>query len=124
MARRTIPSRVTARWVKRHDPCDEGLQAFKEVFPNGAAITKASVRKALANGLDVGWFLGSLIDEDDWTAVECGARDEYREWRNGRGDTEAMDAKYLDLTMARIKAYKRLLADKARTKKKKKKKSA
>lgn len=51
------PLKITLRLLHRHGACSAEKSKFKRVFPKGAPITAAAIRKAIKKGLSVNWLL-------------------------------------------------------------------
>lgn len=48
--------RVTVKWLEKMKACNQQVQLFEELFPKGAAFTRANLIKAAKGGLDIRWF--------------------------------------------------------------------
>jgi len=58
--------RITADLLRKMHACHTQVSLFIETFGDGAALTPGNVRKALAAGLDMEWFLIELGVSYDW----------------------------------------------------------
>lgn len=58
--KRTIPAKITVRFLRKMGACNSHVEAFKKVFPRGAAVTLENIRKAHDADLKVGWLVGMV----------------------------------------------------------------
>lgn len=47
---------VTTEYLRSLDACEEQLEVFASVFPNGAEVTRENLERALKAGLNLDWF--------------------------------------------------------------------
>jgi len=76
----TVPTRITAAWLREHNACAHQLAAFEREWPDGAEITRENVERARDLGLDLRWFARSLLPATAWAKYKralVAARKEY-----------------------------------------------
>lgn len=63
MARiKELPAKITAEFLIQQEACRGMVSRFKEVFPRGAAVTLANLRKAEKAGLMIHWLVGRVVN--------------------------------------------------------------
>lgn len=55
-----LPKKITVRWLRDHDACEEELDEFKAHFGSAAEIDLETLKKALMLKLNLYWFAEEL----------------------------------------------------------------
>lgn len=58
-----VPKKITVRWLRDHAACSGEIKRFAEVFPDGTAVSAASIRKAAKNGLSINWLAHEILPD-------------------------------------------------------------
>ncbi|KKN83813.1 hypothetical protein LCGC14_0294660 [marine sediment metagenome] len=69
-----LPKKITAQYLRNKKACEEEVEQFTRVFPNGAEVTRANVIKAQRAKLDLDWFIGSVTGtierfDEEWKVL-------------------------------------------------------
>lgn len=59
---------VTVEFLRKLDVCEEQVELFAAVFPDGAMVTRESLTLAQKAGLNVDWF-GALVFNGEYLAA-------------------------------------------------------
>jgi len=110
----TVPTRITAAWLRKHDACADQLAIFEREWPDGAEVTRENVERARDLGLDLHWFAGIVLPARAWAKYKralVAAREEYERVRAAAlakydGVRTAALAKYDCATAAALDEYR------------------
>lgn len=58
-----LPTTIDSKWLVEHEACAEDLALFEEEWPEGGAVTKESLTRALELGLDLEWLARRILPE-------------------------------------------------------------
>lgn len=85
MAKKKTPV-ITAAWLKEHGACVQQVDIFEALWPKGARITIANIRRAMKNGLEIEWLVGALpcnaAGNAAYLAFDAAAMSLWQAWQN------------------------------------------
>lgn len=56
-----IPERVTSKFLEELDACEEDMEVFKKLWPNGCKLSERNLLRAAEKGLDINWFSETIL---------------------------------------------------------------
>jgi len=76
----TVPTRITADWLRKHKACFDQLAIFEREWPDGAEVTRENLERARALSLDLHWFARIVLPapaREEYKRVRSAARAKY-----------------------------------------------
>lgn len=71
--------RITTKLLKKYDACEDQVDLFDSLFPDGAEVTEATCLKANASNIDFDWACQHLLkDQKVYEATRKPFLDAYR----------------------------------------------
>lgn len=53
--------KITLEWLIANHACRAQVDLFKQVYPDGAKLTKAELRRAIDHGFDLDWLVTHVL---------------------------------------------------------------
>lgn len=108
-----IPKQITKAWLLNKEACQDQVKVFSKEWPNGAALTRKNLLRAVELGLDLIWLANEVLPPQLWKAYREGVAQLQKDYEEGVAKLGYAEAQ---LWKAYLKAYRegvaKLLADK------------
>lgn len=66
-----LPRTITRKWLNSHEACEEHVELFEKVWPDGTVITQEAISKAAKEGLNLEWFAQHVLSETVYASYEA-----------------------------------------------------
>ena len=80
-----VPKKITKAWLNRRGACLDQVENFCEEWPDGAALTRENLQRAVPLNVDIWWLAEGLLTETRYNALDQATLPAYNRYMRGTG---------------------------------------